>query len=123
MNSFINGIHKVLDQLGLTAQKRAIHVQFSNPALNTEVFLQCIDGQHALNQGLTAELICLSTNATISLKQFIGSQVAIDQVTDKGTLFRTTGIITEAAQGQSDGSLLFTAVFSHRNLCAISGLL
>ena len=26
-------------------------------------------------------------------------------MTDKGTLFRTTGIITEAAQGQSDGSL------------------
>ena len=98
-------IFSALEQLGLTAQKRAIHVQFSNPALNTEVFLQRIDVQHALNHGLTAELICLSTNATISLKQFIGSQVAIDQVTDKGTLFRTTGIITEAAQGQSDGSL------------------
>ncbi|MBU3847591.1 MAG: type VI secretion system tip protein VgrG [Candidatus Acinetobacter avistercoris] len=105
MKSFINGIYKVLDQLGLSAQKRALHVQFSNPALNSDVFLQRIDGQHALNQGSTAELICLSTDATIPLKQFIGSQVAIDQVTDKGTLFRTTGIITAAAQGQSDGSL------------------
>ncbi|WP_081405981.1 type VI secretion system Vgr family protein [Acinetobacter sp. TGL-Y2] len=105
MNSFFRNIYNVLEQLGLTAQKRAIHVQFSNPALNTEVFLQRIDGQHALNQGSTAELICLSTNATISLKQFIGCQVAVDQVTDKGTLFRSTGIITEAAQGQSDGSL------------------
>ena len=98
-------IFSALEQLGLTAQKRAIHVQFSNPALNTQVFLQRIDGEHVLNQGLSAELICLSTNAHISLKQFIGSQVAIDQVTDQGTLFRTTGIITEAAQGQSDGSL------------------
>ena len=101
----IANIFSALEQLGLSAQKRAIHVQFSNPALNTEVFLQRIDGQHILNQGSTAELICLSTNATISLKQFIGCQVAVDQVTDKGTLFRTTGIITEAAQGQSDGSL------------------
>nr|WP_171254860.1 type VI secretion system Vgr family protein [Acinetobacter sp. TGL-Y2] len=101
----IANIFSALEQLGLSAQKRAIHVQFSNPALNTEVFLQRIDGQHALNQGSTAELICLSTNATISLKQFIGCQVAVDQVTDKGTLFRSTGIITEAAQGQSDGSL------------------
>ncbi|RLZ06613.1 type VI secretion system tip protein VgrG, partial [Acinetobacter sp. 2JN-4] len=98
-------IYAALEQLGLTAQKRAIHIQFANQALNTEVFLQKIQGQHQLNTGMTAELICLSTNATIPLKQFIGSQVAVDQVTDTGTLFRTTGIITEAVQGQSDGSL------------------
>ncbi|WP_424585652.1 phage late control D family protein, partial [Acinetobacter baumannii] len=41
----------------------------------------------------------------IALKQFIGCQVAVDQVTDTGQFFRTTGIITEASQGQSDGSL------------------
>ena len=98
-------IFSAIEKLGLTAQKRAIHVQFSNPSLNQEVFLQRIDGQHTLNEGVKAELICLSTNATISLKAFIGCQVAVDQVTENGTLFRTTGIITEAAQGQSDGSL------------------
>ena len=105
MNSLVNSIHKILDQLGLTAQKRAIHIQFSNTDLNQQVYLQRIDGQHALNQGVSAELICLSISASIPLKQFIGTQVAIDQVTDQGQLFRTTGIITEAAQGQSDGSL------------------
>ncbi|QOW50233.1 type VI secretion system tip protein VgrG [Acinetobacter sp. YH12138] len=98
-------IFAVLEQLGLSAQKRAIHVQFSNPALNDELFIQRIDGEHVLNQGLQATLICLSTNALIPLKQFIGAQVAVDQVTDQGELFRTTGIITEATQGQSDGSL------------------
>lgn len=95
----------MLESFGLTAQKRAIHIQFSNPTLASQVFLQRIDGTHAINEGITAQLICLSTNATIPLKQFIGSQVAVEQVTDTGTLFRTTGIITEAAQGQSDGSL------------------
>ncbi|WP_213072636.1 MULTISPECIES: phage late control D family protein, partial [Acinetobacter] len=95
----------VLEKLGLSAQKRAIHAQFSNPALNDELFIQRIDGEHGLNQGLQATLICLSTNALIPLKQFIGVQVAVDQVTDRGELFRTTGIITEATQGQSDGSL------------------
>ncbi|QXZ26393.1 type VI secretion system Vgr family protein [Acinetobacter haemolyticus] len=98
-------IYAALEQLGLTAQKRAIQIQFANPSLNQQVFLQKIQGQHAINQGMTAELICLSTNAHIPLKQFIGCQAAIDQVTDTGTLFRTTGIITEAVQGQSDGSL------------------
>ncbi|MEG2750067.1 MAG: phage late control D family protein, partial [Acinetobacter sp.] len=101
----LNSLFQALDNLGLTAQKRAIHVQFSNPQLNQQIFLQRIDGLHQLNAGLTAELICLSTNAQIPLKQFIGCQVAVDQVTDSGTLFRTTGIITEALQGQSDGSL------------------
>ena len=105
MNSFLDNINSVLDGLGIGSKKRAIHVQFSNPSLNQEVFLQRIDGQHTLNVGVKAELICLSTNATISLKEFIGSQVAVDQVTENGTLFRTTGVITEAAQGQSDGSL------------------
>ena len=39
--------------------------------LNAEVFLQRIDGQHVLNQGVKVELICLCTNALIPLKKFI----------------------------------------------------
>ncbi|MDX8156357.1 type VI secretion system Vgr family protein [Acinetobacter pittii] len=98
-------IFNVLEKIGLSAQKRAVHVQFSNQLLNSQVFLQRIEGQHQLNGGLEAELICLSTSAQIALKQFIGVQVAVDQVTDSGQLFRTTGIVTEASYGQSDGAL------------------
>ncbi|MDO7245088.1 type VI secretion system Vgr family protein [Acinetobacter pittii] len=98
-------IFNVLEKIGLSAQKRAIHVQFSNELLNSQVFLQRIEGQHQLNGGLEAELICLSTSVQIALKQFIGVQVAVDQVTDSGQLFRTTGIVTEASYGQSDGAL------------------
>ncbi|WP_038346356.1 type VI secretion system Vgr family protein [Acinetobacter sp. A47] len=98
-------IFNVLEKMGLNAQQRAIHVQFSNNLLNHQVFLQRIQGQHQLNEGLEAELICLSTNTRIALKQFIGVQVAVDQVTDAGQLFRTTGIVTEASYGQSDGAL------------------
>jgi len=101
----LSNIFQALESLGLTAQKRAIHIQFSNQNLNSQVFLQRIDGQHELNAGSKAELICLSTNAAIPLKQFIGSQAAIDTVTDQGQLSRVTGIITQALQGQSDGSL------------------
>ncbi|EXE49271.1 rhs element Vgr family protein [Acinetobacter sp. 766875] len=82
-----------------------MYLQFSDASLNSQVFLQRIDGQHYLNQGMTAELICLSTNAHIPLKTFIGVQVAVDQITDRGSFFRTTGIITGASQGQSDGAL------------------
>lgn len=98
-------VSSILERLGLVSQNRAVHIQFSNQSLNQQVFLQRIEGEHTLNQGSVAELLCLSTNAHIALKQFIGCQVAIDQVTDTSQFFRTTGIITEASQGQSDGSL------------------
>ncbi len=98
-------VSSILERLGLVSQNRAVHIQFSNQSLNQQVFLQRIKGEHTLNQGSVAELLCLSTNAHIALKQFIGCQVAVDQVTDTGQFFRTTGIITEASQGQSDGSL------------------
>ncbi len=98
-------VSSILERLGLVSQNRAVHIQFSNQSLNQQVFLQRIEGEHMLNQGSVAELLCLSTNAHIALKQFIGCQVAVDQVTDMGQFFRTTGIITEANQGQSDGSL------------------
>ena len=98
-------VSSILERLGLVSQNRAVHIQFSNQSLNQQVFLQRIEGEHTLNQGSVAELLCLSTNAHIALKQFIGCQVTVDQVTDTGQFFRTTGIITEASQGQSDGSL------------------
>ncbi|ENW09602.1 MULTISPECIES: type VI secretion system Vgr family protein [Acinetobacter] len=98
-------VSSILERLGLFSQNRAVHIQFTNQFLNQQVFLQRIEGEHTLNQGSVAELLCLSTNAHIALKQFIGCQVAVDQVTDMGQFFRTTGIITEASQGQSDGSL------------------
>ncbi len=98
-------IHTVMEGMGLSLQKRALHIQFSHQLLNSQVFIQRIEGQHRINQGLKAELVCLSTNAHIPLKQFIGGQVAVDQATDAGQLSRITGIITGASQGQSDGAL------------------
>ncbi|MCL6167188.1 type VI secretion system Vgr family protein [Acinetobacter baumannii] len=100
-----NNIFQILESFGFLSQHRSVYLQFSDASLNSQVFLQRIDGQHYLNQGMTAELICLSTNAHIPLKTFIGVQVAVDQITDRGSFFRTTGIITGASQGQSDGAL------------------
>lgn len=101
----LNNIFDFLDKIGFASQKRALHIYFTNPEINNQVFLQRIDGFHSINEGLSAELICLSINPYISLKQFIGCQVAVEQVTDSGKLFRTTGIITGVSQGQSDGAL------------------
>ena len=117
-----NNIYAALEQLGLSAQKRAIHVQFSNSALSQQVFLQRIDGIHQINEGVRLQLICLATSATIPLKSFIGTQAAIDIVTDKSELTRISGIVTQADIGASDGSLTIyrltvedpTALWKHR---------
>lgn len=101
----LQSIYTVLEGLGLSSQKRALHLRFSNEILNSQVLIQRIEGRHWSNEGLHAELLCLSTHPYIALKQFIGCQVAVDQVTDQGELFRTTGIITAAKQGHSDGAL------------------
>jgi Rhs element Vgr protein len=100
----LNNIFGILEKMGFGVQKRAISIQFSNAELNSQIMLQRIDGYHGINYGLSAELICLSTNPYIELKQFIGCHIAVDQVTDSGQLFRTTGIVTGASQGQSDGA-------------------
>ena len=117
-----NNIYAALEQLGLSAQRRAIHILFSNSSLNDQVFLQRIDGKHAINEGVNLQLICLSTSMNIPLKQFIGSQVAVDIINDKSELNRISGIVTKANIGASDGSLTIyrltvedpTALWKHR---------
>lgn len=98
-------IFNTLDKLGFGIQNHAIRIQFSDIELNAQVMLQRIHGQHRINSGLSAELICLSKNPFLSLKQFIGCRVAVDQVTDQNELIRTTGIVTGASQGKSDGGM------------------
>lgn len=88
----LNNIYSALEQLGLAAQKRALHVQFSNSSLNDQVFLQRVDGTHELNVGVHLQLICLSTLANIPLKNFIGSQVAVDIVNDNQNSIEFLGL-------------------------------
>ena len=38
----LKSIHALIESLGLSLQKRAVHIQFSNPALNSQVFIQII---------------------------------------------------------------------------------
>ncbi|WP_353167507.1 type VI secretion system Vgr family protein [Acinetobacter sp.] len=100
-----NNIYFMLEKFGLNAQKRALHIQFSQPDLTAQVFLQRIDGHHAINEGLYLKLICLSTRHDIALKNFIGCRVAVDIVNDRSELNRISGIVTKAEVGASDGAL------------------
>ena len=76
----LNNIFGILEKIGFSAQKRAINVQFSNEELNSQIMLQRIDGYHGINNGLSAELICLSTNPYIELKQFIDVRLQLTKL-------------------------------------------
>lgn len=55
--------------------------------------------------GIELRALCVSENAFLQLKDFIGMPAALHVVTDRGQLRRICGIVTEASSGQSDGSL------------------
>lgn len=66
--------------------------------------IQRIEGEHRINQGLKAELICLSSNAYIPLKQIYWRPSGRRSSHGFRELYRITGIITGATKGQSDGA-------------------
>ncbi|MBD8541427.1 type VI secretion system tip protein VgrG [Oxalobacteraceae sp. CFBP 8761] len=55
--------------------------------------------------GLELQILCLSENATLELKRFIGVPCELQIVTDRGHLRRLCGIVTAAASGHSDGGI------------------
>jgi len=72
----LDNIFSILAKLGFESQKRAISVQFSNAELNSQLILQRIDGYHGINEGLSAELICLSPKLWIKLQSLPSMQAS-----------------------------------------------
>lgn len=100
-----NTISTLLQNLGFNSTNRALLLHLSDHELNNKVDIQRIEVFHEINQGLSAELICMSTDPFIELKSFIGCNVAVDQITDKGQYNRVSGLVIGASIGQSDGGL------------------
>ncbi|QBQ99105.1 type VI secretion system Vgr family protein [Paraburkholderia pallida] len=69
------------------------------------LFLQRLDIREDLCGGVEGRLSCLSTANGIALQNFLGQPVTIQLVTDKGTLQSICAIVTDAHEGESDGSL------------------
>lgn len=73
----INNISTILDKLGFGLQKRAISIQLSNTAVNSQIMLQRLEGYHGINDGLSLELICLSTNPYIELNNLLDAKLPL----------------------------------------------
>ncbi len=73
--------------------------------LNAEVFIQRIEGEHRINQGFRAEIICLSTNVTFGLKAVYWWTCGSRSSNRLGTTQSPDRCNYGASQGQSDGAL------------------
>ncbi|MFL6632027.1 MAG: contractile injection system protein, VgrG/Pvc8 family, partial [Massilia sp.] len=62
-------------------------------------------GNEAICGGFEHRILCVTDDAELALKDFIGLPAELCIVTDRGQLRRICGIVTEAASGQSDGAL------------------
>jgi len=86
---------------------RAFRLKWSESTRELDDLLlpQRLDIQEALCDGITGEITCISTRAGMPLNTFIGAPLAIRLVTDRGALHSICGLVTDADEGESDGSL------------------
>ncbi|WP_322095668.1 type VI secretion system Vgr family protein [Paraburkholderia bannensis] len=69
------------------------------------LLLQRIDIREALGSGIEGRLTCISTSVGIPLQTFLGQPLTVQLVTDQGALHSICAIVTDAYEGESDGSL------------------
>lgn len=92
---------------GLSVENRPLHLRLAGPDGISERTLlpQRLQGQESICGGFEHRVLCVTDNARLALKDFIGLPAAVQIVTDQGELRQLCGIVTEASAGESDGGL------------------
>jgi len=96
-----------LDATGLTEANRPIRLRLwkANGVINDLLLVKHVSGVETICGGIEYSLLCVSRQAGMELKQFIANPVELQFVTDSGGLRTVCGIVSGAAEGQSDGGL------------------
>ena len=91
----------------LTTFNRPLRLKLDLPGgVNDDMLLpQRVFGTETLCGGIDYRILCVSSNASLPLKEMIAVPAALQMVTDRGDLRSVCGIITEASSGDSDGGL------------------
>lgn len=91
----------------LSQANRPIRVRLSHHGGMLDDVLQVkhLDGCESLCGGFEYRLFCVSTNASLPLKELIALPIELQFVTDRGQLRAVCGIVAEVSAGQSDGGL------------------
>lgn len=88
-------------------RNRAVRIKFGaqQQQLEDVLLAQRVDIQESLCGGIEGTISCVSTSVGIPLATLIGLPVSIQLVTDQGRLHAINGIVVDARNGESDGSL------------------
>ncbi|MQA42274.1 type VI secretion system tip protein VgrG [Rugamonas sp. FT29W] len=91
----------------LVTSNRPLRLRLDLPGgVNDDMLLpQRVFGTEALCGGIEYRVLCVSSNASLPLKELIAVPAALEFVTDRGDLRSVCGIVTEASSGDSDGGL------------------
>jgi len=91
----------------LTQADRPIRLRLSHHRgiLDDVLQVKHLHGREALCGSFEYRLFCVSTNASLPLKEFIALPIELQFVTDRGQLRVICGIVAEVSAGQSDGGL------------------
>ncbi|WP_116135325.1 type VI secretion system Vgr family protein [Trinickia diaoshuihuensis] len=92
---------------------RSIRLKWSEQQEQFEqvLFPQRVDIRETLCGGVQGSIACVSTSAGMPLDTFIGLPVQVQLVTDRGGLHPICGIVVDALEGESDGSLATYQLF------------
>jgi type VI secretion system secreted protein VgrG len=92
---------------GLSEAHRPIRLRLAGPenVFDDVLLVKKADGHEQLCGGLEYRLYCVSSHATLPLKDLIALPIELQFVTDRGQVRSVCGIVAEAAAGQSDGGL------------------
>jgi type VI secretion system secreted protein VgrG len=91
----------------LVTSNRPLRLRLDLPGgLNDDMLLpQRVFGSETLCGGIEYRILCVSSNASLPLKEMIAVPAALEFVTDRGDLRSVCGVVTEASSGDSDGGL------------------
>lgn len=90
----------------LDTRNRPLRLVLDRPHANMDALLpQRVCGTESVCGGFEFQILCISENAILPLKELIGLPCALQIVTDQGGLRQLCGIVTAAASGQSDGGM------------------
>lgn len=105
----------------LSAAHRALrlHLAFPDGVTNDMLLPQRVYGTESICGGIEYVVLCLSTDASLPLKEFIAVPARIEFVTDRGDLRSVCGIVSRASAGNSDGGVATYELVVHDALALL----
>lgn len=82
-----------------------LFLKYGIKATDTALLVARVEGKESICGGIDYRLQCLSTCATLPLKDFMALPAELRFVTDRGELHAVSGIVAQASAGASDGGL------------------